>query len=176
MICCIPVFKKTTFVLAFLAVGSGAGGVARAQTTQAPSGVDLTSQIEVEQVLKAADGTDKIILADPGNVTVVPGDNLLFTLTYRNQGAQPATGFRAINPVPAAVQFVSVDEDWAELSVDGGQTWGRLDGLKVRATGTDGVVVERAAAPADVTHVRWIFAEPIASQAGGKVRFRALVR
>ncbi len=76
---------------------------------------------------------------------------MIFTLEVTNTGALPAAGFRATNPMPGAVQFVSVAEEWAEVSVDGGNVWGKLAALKVKTSPADGTApVERGADVADV--------------------------
>jgi uncharacterized repeat protein (TIGR01451 family) len=122
-------------------------------------------------------GKEKLVLKKPSDVIVVPGDRIIFTLRYVNNGAEPASGFRATNPMPAPVQFVSVAEDWAEVSVDGGKSWGKLAELKVTAKNTDGTGdVLRAATAEDVTHVRWVFTTPIAPGAKGSVSYRGLIK
>jgi uncharacterized repeat protein (TIGR01451 family) len=132
--------------------------------------VSLASEVFVEKTVKDAKGQAKTVREVPALVT--PGDRLVFVLNYKNQGAQPATGFTVTNPVPAAVAFASVEGAGSAVSIDGGKSWGQLSALKVKqADGTS-----RAAAPADVTHIRWNFAQPIAAGSGGQLSFRATVK
>lgn len=146
-------------------------------TTAAPTAsVSLSSKVEVERAVPQPDGSYKTVLVDPKTVSIVPGDTLEFTLSYHNQAAAPATGFRAVNPMPAVVRFVSVVEDWAEVSVDGGKTWGQLASLRVKSADAAGGEVERAASAGDVTHVRWVFAQPIPPGSVGKLTFRGVVK
>ncbi len=170
---------------ALVFAGAMLSGTAQAQTAPAPaaapatapSPVTLTSDVKIERVETDAAGKEKVSLYAPKQVVVVPGDRVLFTLEVVNTGAQPAAGFRATNPMPAPVQFVSVAEDWAEVSVDGGNNWGKLAALKVTATPVDGAApVERAADVADVTHVRWVF--PDAISPGGKrtISYRGVIK
>ena len=154
-------------------------GVAYAQTAPAPaaSPVTLTSDVKIERVEIDAAGKEKVSLYAPEQVVVVPGDKVLFTLQVTNTGAQPAAGFRATNPMPAPVQFVSVTEDWAEVSVDGGNIWGKLAVLKVKTAPTDGTAaVERAADFADVTHVRWVFPDAIAPGGKRNISYRGVIK
>lgn len=149
---------------------------AQAQNQAAPS-VTLRSDVKIERTERDASGNVTTKLLTPKEVAVVPGDNIVFTLLVNNATAQPAVGFKATNPMPAAVSFASVTEDWAEVSVDGGKNWGKLANLKVKAsdaTGTAGV--DRAAMPQDVTHVRWIFADAIAPGATRTVSYRGVVK
>jgi uncharacterized repeat protein (TIGR01451 family) len=143
----------------------------------APSPVTLTSDVKIERVTVAADGKETVTLHTPKSVVVVPGDKVLFTLEVTNTGAVPAAGFRATNPMPAPVQFVSVAEEWAEVSVDGGTSYGKLAALKVKAAPAEGAApVERAADVADVTHVRWIFPDAIAPGASRKISYRGVIK
>ena len=132
--------------------------------------VSLSSQVFVERTKKDSNGAAKTVREKPAIVT--PGDRLVFVLSYKNETAQPATGFVVTNPIPDAVLFSDSDAPGAVLSVDGGKSWGQLAALKVaQADGTS-----RPAVAADVTHIRWSFAQPIAAGAGGTLSFRGLVK
>ena len=149
---------------------------ANAQTADAAR-VVLVSDALIERTEIGADGKEKSTLKKPADVIITPGDRVVFTLKYKNQGALPATAFRATNPMPAPVQFVSVLEDWAEVSVDDGKAWGKLSDLKVQAKAADGLTdVVRAAAVEDVTHVRWVFANAIPPGGEGTLSYRGVVK
>lgn len=135
----------------------------------ADQNVELTNQIMVERTVTDAAGNVTTTLEPPSKV--VPGDKLVFKLSFHNRGAMPATGFAVTNPLPSAVTFVAADQD-AILSVDGGKTWGKLDALTVALA--DGKT--RAAVPSDVTHVRWAFKQPIDAGASGTLTFRGAVK
>jgi uncharacterized repeat protein (TIGR01451 family) len=132
--------------------------------------VALTSQVFVERTVTDASGAAHVALEPPGVVT--PGDHLVFVLSYRNNGAAPASDFVVSNPIPDSVVFDGTGSPGAVYSVDGGRTWGALAALSVR--GADGN--SRPATPADVTGVRWRFAQAIAAGAGGELRFRGVVK
>lgn len=138
-------------------------------TAMAADNVSLTSKVFVERVKAGADGKSVTVREEPGVVT--PGDRLVFVLSYRNSGAQPATGFTLTNPIPPSVDFVGSDDASASVSVDGGKNWGALASLKVVAA--DGT--SRPAVAADVTHIRWSFSQPIAAGSGGELSFRGVV-
>lgn len=149
---------------------------AQAQTGEANK-VLLTSVAMIERVETSADGKEIIALKEPKDVIITPGDRVVFTLSYQNNGALPATAFRATNPMPGPIQFVSVAEDWAEVSVDGGKNWGKLATMTVMAKSADGTTdVKRAASVEDVTHVRWVFAQPIAPGVKGSLTYRGVVK
>ncbi|MEA3062431.1 MAG: hypothetical protein QOJ94_2212 [Sphingomonadales bacterium] len=135
----------------------------------AADNVTLASHAFVERVKPGPNGKPVTVLEEPRLVT--PGDKLVFELSYRNQGAQPATGFVITDPIPSAVTFAGSVSPGAVYSVDGGRTWGPLAALRVATADGKG----RPATAADVTHVRWNF-PAIPAGAGGKVSFRGIVR
>ncbi|WP_299327368.1 hypothetical protein [Parasphingopyxis sp.] len=132
--------------------------------------VSLDSEVFVERSAEAADGSVTVTLEEPSRV--VPGDNLVFVLSYENTGAEPADNFVVTNPMPEAVVFVEAIDGGAVYSVDGGENFGPLTELRVASEGG----VDRAAQPVDVTHIRWTLTEPIAAGGSGQLRFRGVVR
>ena len=160
--------------MAMMAAPSIAGSI---PTVAFTNSVVLTSEAMIERIELDASGKETVTLKQPKDVIVVPGDRIIFTLRYVNKGTEPATGFRATNPMPGPVQFVSAAEDWAEVSVDGGATWGKLANLKVTVKGSEGAAdTERTASAEDVTHVRWVFTVPIPPGAEGSVSYRGLIK
>jgi uncharacterized repeat protein (TIGR01451 family) len=183
--------KKTVYAAAlFAAAGSGSllasASAAKAHTplatmaaaAQSTPAVSLTSEVFIERKTVDAMGTETVSLKKPSEVVIVPGDRIVFKTSYKNNGIDAATGFRATNPMPGPIQFVSVREEWAEVSVDGGATWGKLAGLKVMPKAEEGAATPEArpAIEADVTHVRWIFNDPISAGEGGEVSYTGLVK
>ena len=136
---------------------------------QAADAVSLSSRAFVERQRQDATGNTVTTLEQPK--VVVPGDKLRFELLYKNNGAAPAKDFSVTNPVPGAVAFTG-SEGPAVVSVDGGKSWGPLTTLKV--PGADGKL--RPAQPADVTHIRWTLASPIAPGGSGSFSFRGQVK
>lgn len=111
-------FRTSTHVAALAAVTLSSAtylAPAHAQTQNAASPVTLRSEVKVERTERGADGNEKTTLHTPNEVAVVPGDNVIFTLFVNNTGAQPAVAFGATNPIPSAICFTSVTEDWADV-------------------------------------------------------------
>jgi uncharacterized repeat protein (TIGR01451 family) len=136
----------------------------------AADNVALSSEIFVERVKTGADGKPVTVRETPKVVT--PGDKLVFELSYRNQGAQPATGFALTDPIPQSVVFAGSESPGAIVSVDGGKSWGPLASLRV--AGPNGA--SRPAVAADVTHIRWSFSQAIPAGGSGKLSFRGVVK
>lgn len=156
--------KSRTFLTAAVGMMLGAGVVAPAFAQS--QAVALKGDVKVvRQVTENGKTSEK--LEEPSSV--IPGDKLVFTTSYTNGGATPATDFVVTNPLPAPVKLASGGD--FEVSVDGGKTFGALATAKV--AGADGA--QRAAELGDVTHVRWKLAS-IAPGASGAVKYFAEVR
>src|SRR6478735_11007773 len=107
-------------------------------------------QSEVKLVRQAQQGEAPQLVEPEG---VVPGDTLVFTTSYRNEGASAVSDFVIVNPVPSDLILTDEAAAATEVSVDGGQHWEQLANLKV--VKDDGE--ERPATTADITHMRWVF-------------------
>lgn len=150
-------------ILAFIAGIFLASAPAMAET------VSLKSEVLVEKILEV-DGEQQIVRVAPE--TVIPGDKLVFVISYENESGQPVTGFELNNPLPSAVTYVGQEGRPALVSVNNGETFGELAELTVaEADGT-----ERPATNADVTNLRWKFDRPIAANESGNLSFIAFVK
>lgn len=106
---------------------------------------------------------------------VLPGEEVLFTVTYTNIGDQAAEDVTITNPVPDHMFYVdnsaTGDNTSVTFSVDGGETFGAPQDLQV----TDALGAERPAIAKDYTHVRWVVASDVSAGASGTVQFSAVV-
>ena len=159
--------KKHLITLALL--------VATPLALAAPDGPIVVKTVaEKEQVVTLADGKQqrKLVPAQP----VVPGEQVIYTVTFENVGDKPATDVAIVNPVPEHTTYVAGSAGGpgteVSFSVDGGRTWGAPEQLKLR--GADGT--ERAATPADYTHVRWVLRNPLTPGAVAFARYRVVVK
>ena len=159
------IFK--TLIAALAAVSMASPGAIKAQEKP----VSLSSDVKLVRVVRDAElgSTVRTELVEPESV--VPGDMLAFSVSYRNGGGEPVTDFVIVNPVPANVQLSEESAAASEVSIDGGQSWGMLDTLKIAEA--DGA--ERPATASDVTHLRWKIALLTPGEAG-TASFRAIVR
>jgi uncharacterized repeat protein (TIGR01451 family) len=136
----------------------------------AASPVQLSSDIFVEKQQTRPDGTVATTLVTPK--LVLPGDNLVFVVRYKNVGAQPATNFSVTNPIPKAIAFGGTSDGQELVSIDGGKSWGKLSQLRVPTTGG----ASRPALMTDVTHIKWQMNQNVAVGEGGKLIFRGVVK
>lgn len=163
-------------LLAPLALATAAFAVGAHAQAPSGGGVQLvnTAQKEVE-VDEAGRKVRKLV--EPGKM--VPGDEVVYTISYVNKGGRPAERVAIVNPIPQHTRFRagSVEGASAEIaySADGGKTYAAPEKLTVAARDTKGLPVARPAVAADITHIRWTLKEPLVPGANGHVRFRAVI-
>tara|TARA_R110000772_G_scaffold147233_10_gene257710 strand:- start:547 stop:1023 length:477 start_codon:yes stop_codon:yes gene_type:complete len=136
----------------------------------AANNVALSSDVFVERKVEKPDGKTAVMLEQP--TTVIPGDNLVFVLKYKNVGSAPATDFAVTNPLPKAVTFNGTSDGTEIVSIDGGKNWGPLAALTY--TRQNGEV--RPALMSDVTHIKWRFNRSLSVGSEGKLVFRGTVK
>jgi uncharacterized repeat protein (TIGR01451 family) len=138
----------------------------------AAGGLQLSNQVFQEIEVIGADGKPerKTVPA----ATVVPGTEVSYVISYRNQGDQPADNVTITNPVPAELEYVAVlgPAPANQVSVDGGKRYGALASLTV----ADASGKTRPAEAADVTHVRWMLGAALPPGDGGRVSFKARLK
>lgn len=154
---------RAIFAIALLA------GVASAAAQQ-PGALDIRTVVQKEATVVTDDGREekRLVSAD----TVVPGDEVVYTLSFENVGSDVAENVVITNPLPAELTYVagtaSGTEATVQFSADGGETYDEADALTVEDDGN-----RRPAAPADFTHIRWIVARALPPGASGQASFRA---
>lgn len=153
-----------------LAIGLGAV-VALVVTAPAfAAGLSVTNTVLVQQRSQAADGTTRVSLTPASRV--VPGDRIVYQMTYRNGEAKPIENLVLNNPLPSGIAYrgPAQGSPAPELSVDG-KTFGPLASLTVRENGA-----ARPARASDVRAVRWSLASAVPAGATGKLSFEAIVQ
>ena len=107
---------------------------------------------------------------------VVPGTEVIYVITYRNSGAEPAGDVVITNPIAAELSYQNDSAKGAgaevDLSVDGGKTWGPLASLTVK----DERGKSRPAQSGDITDIRWTLDGSVPPGGEGQVSFRAVLR
>ncbi len=142
----------------------------------AGSTIELTNKVEVEVEVEE---NGKKVRQRMVPAKALPGDEVIYTLTYANKGAQPADAVVINNPVPGHTDYVG-NSAWGDameitFSVDGGKTFAAPDQLKVRVRDESGNEVERTAKAEEYTHLRWTLKQALAPGGKGEVGFRARI-
>ncbi len=144
-------------------------GLAVPAAAQEASPMSLSSDVKLVKIETNEAGVSERTLVAPN--VIVPGDRLIFGTDYANSGAEPITGFVVTNPVHEKVRLASDADPELSVSVDGGKSWGKLAALTVKSE--DGS--DRAAAHADVTHVRWVLAS-VQPGESGRLEYPVIIR
>jgi uncharacterized repeat protein (TIGR01451 family) len=105
---------------------------------------------------------------------VVPGDEVVWTITARNVCTTPAGDVAITNPVPRHMRYVASSAFGPgtdiKFSLDG-NTFGAPEALVV--AGSDGA--ERRARADEYSHIRWVLPHAIGARESLIVRYRATV-
>ena len=136
--------------------------------------IEVSTTAEIEVIEVNPDGTESV--SRKAASRVVPGTEVIYTITAKNAGDEPADEVVVTNPVPAQTRYVEGSAAGANtdvtFSVDGGNTWGRAESLTV----ADANGEPRAATADDYTHVRWTLKSSLAPSQQRPVWYRARVR
>ncbi|MEM8772566.1 MAG: hypothetical protein AAGD92_13035 [Pseudomonadota bacterium] len=107
--------------------------------------------------------------------TVAPGEEVIYSLRFKNEDDESAENLILVMPVPGEVSYVEGSVAGAganvSFSADGGQTYvarGRLTVVE------DGVV--RPAKDDEITHIRWTLSDPLPPLANGEVSYRGVLK
>jgi uncharacterized repeat protein (TIGR01451 family) len=133
--------------------------------------ISLRARAEKRVLVTAPDGTSLETFVPVSKV--LPGDVVAYTIEARNVSPKDADRVVITDPIPSEMKYVegSADASGGELlfSVDGGFRFDAPQNLTV--ANEDGT--RRPAVASDYTHVRWVFAAPLAPAEQRSVRFLA---
>mgnify|MGYP001572107144 FL=1 len=147
------------------------------QTIAADKGaIELKSVSEVEVTVKNEKGEKEVKRVEAAKANVTPGDTVIFTTYYSNNGKEAASDIVINNPMPEHMLYIDGSAEGSgtkiEFSVDKGKSFGLPETLKV----IDAKGKERTAGASDYTNIRWTLSKPLGSGGKGSVSFRAKVK
>ena len=135
--------------------------------------LNVQTVVQKEQVEVDEAGNEKTVLVDADKV--VPGEHIVYTITFQNIGDEPAQNVVITNPIDANLTYIEGSAFGPgtdiQFSVDGGKTFAGRDALTVIEDGN-----ERPAEAKDITHIRWVMQEDLAAGAQGNARFAAILK
>ncbi len=133
--------------------------------------VELRTVAEKRAQVLQPDGSVETLLVPAAKV--LPGDVVAYTIEARNVSTTAAERVVITDPIPEHMRFVTGSAEAAGsavlFSVDGGMRFDVSHELEV--VEEDGT--RRAATPADYTHIRFVFEQPLAPASTRSVRFLA---
>jgi len=146
--------------------------IATTAVAQDQGHLNVRTVVQKEQVSvdEAGEAKTELVAAD----TVVPGEKVVYTITFRNIGDEPADNVIITNPISGDLLYVDGSAFGPgtdiQFSIDGGKTFANPSELAVTEDG-----VTRSAVAADFTHVRWVMQQELAVGAQGTARFSAIL-
>lgn len=133
----------------------------------------LKTVAEMEQVTADERGEKSTRLVPVERV--VPGDEVIYTVSATNICDQAADNVVIDNPVPEHMNYVANSAigpgTEVTFSIDGGFNFGNADALKL--ANTDGT--RRQAQAHEYTNIRWVMRNPLEPGAVAFARFRAVL-
>jgi uncharacterized repeat protein (TIGR01451 family) len=136
----------------------------------------VISMAQTKEVMDSASGGRVTRMAPTQSAE--PGEVVEYTLSYVNQGNDPAVDAVIEDPIPKGSTYVanSAVGDGSEItfSNDGGKTFAPAVKLTYEMRLPSGALEKRVATPAEYTHVRWKV-KRVLPGATGKVAFRVKV-
>ena len=154
-------YAVLTFTFALSATLAGA---------QEKGHLNVKTVVLKEEVVIDENGQSSTKLVEASKV--VPGDEVIYTVTFANVSDEPAENIVITNPLPAEMTYIvgSAFGPGSDIvfSVDGGKTFAPAEDLSVEDDGID-----RPARAEDYTHIRWLMNGEIIAGVQGIARFRA---
>ena len=135
--------------------------------------LDVTTTVQKQEVTvnDLGEAETRLVAAD----TVVPGESVVYTITFQNISDEPAANVVITNPISEDLTYVNGSAfgpgTVIQFSTDGGQNFAAADELTVIDDG-----VSRPAGPDDFTHIRWVMQNELAVGAQGTARFTAVLQ
>jgi uncharacterized repeat protein (TIGR01451 family) len=143
-------------------------------SAQDAGAISLQTIVEKEEFFVDQSGIERSRLVPI--TTAVPGDEVVYTITFRNVSDVALQKVAVTSPVPEHTVYVAgsatgVDTQ-VSFSVDGGQTYAPPQELLV--AGNDGK--QRLAQSHEYSHIRWLLLKDAQPGASGFTRFRAVLK
>ena len=131
-------------------------------TVAAQSAIDIRKSVYLERAERQG---DRVVRALEPATTLRKGDSVVLMLTWSAPGNSGS--FSVASPVPRDLAFKRSGGRGAEVSIDGGKSWGQLTEMRIGS---------RRASPEDVTHLRWQVSHEDAQRGKGMLSYSAIVR
>ncbi len=141
---------------------------------QATSDAVEVKSIAEQEITTVNNGKKEIKRIPVGKA--VPGDEIIYTNTFKNLIQKPAANIVITNPVPNDSIYkggsASGDNTDITFSIDGGKQYAAPDKLIVKTK--EGKT--RPALPPDYTHIRWTYKGELGVGKTGEVSFRTVIK
>lgn len=135
--------------------------------------ISIKAQKEVTVSVKGKDVKKKI--AAKG---FLPGEEIIYTLSYVNSGTEAATDVLITDPIPAGTSYIPGSASEAgelTFSLDKGKSFKKPTLLVYEVKGSDGKAQKKVASPEEYTDIRWTLPS-VPAGGKGSVSFKVKVK
>lgn len=136
---------------------------------QAFAAADIKINLVAEKEVTVKEGNRDVKKRVPAQ-SIEPGEEIIYTIRYRNAGDLEATNVDVKNPVPDNTVYVggSATGKGADISfsADGGKSFGKASSVTYQVTEGSGKQVTRKASPENYTNIRWVIKRVDPGQSG----------
>jgi uncharacterized repeat protein (TIGR01451 family) len=148
-------FRTSLMLICLMTMGVLLTVLRPAQAASPAAPIKLTLQVQKEQRQAAADGTTTVTLVPVAKV--IPGDRLVYVLSYINTGTQPISDVVLDYPLPAGVAYRAAAEGSLAplVSIDGSHFAPTAEGAR------------------PIKALRWQVPGALAPGAHGQISFKA---
>lgn len=136
--------------------------------------LNITVEKDITETNEKGEAVTRRVAAEDA----IQGDELFYTITYKNTGDEAATNVQLDNPVAEGTTY-KADSAWGDgadilFSIDGGKSFKKASNITYQVTGSDGKPELRKAEPETYNAIRWLVKE-IKPGSEGKAGFNVKV-
>lgn len=140
--------------------GSGLAAIACLAASMVAGTAHAETAIDIDRAVYVERAEAGVRALEPAS-TLRKGDKVVLVVAWT--APRPGRRFTVQSAIPATLAFQRAGSDAAQVSIDGGRTWGELGSLRAG---------DRLASAEDVTHVR----QQVSGSRQGRMTFSAIVR
>ncbi|MDH5611777.1 MAG: hypothetical protein OEY66_04910 [Gammaproteobacteria bacterium] len=134
----------------------------------------LTNKVLKQVIKKDKDGNITYDYVEPK--TALPGDIMMYSITFENIGNDSAENIVINDPVPNNSKYrvgsAAGENTMISFSIDGGKNFGNPEELVVK----DKNGKEWTAKPESYTHIRWVYNKALAPGQKGEITFKTQIK
>lgn len=136
--------------------------------------VTMVTVAEKEVVYTDSQGIERTRLVPVA--TVIPGDQIVYTITFANKGKEMVNNINIVDPIPEQMRYVGGSAfglgTEITFSADDGESFATPDDVMV--VDTNGK--RHLASPAQYTHIRWAFKNALEPSTQAYAQFKAVLK
>lgn len=172
------VTKYMKYLIAKLTIATAAAvGLLAIAVTPALAQNDVQFTIVAEQEVVEIDSNGKKRIRTVPAETVVPGEEVIYTIFFKNTSNTALGNIAVTDPIPSDMRYIAGSAFGSgtsiSYSVDGGNNYGQPTELQVQERQTGRV---RMARPDDYTHIKWLYQNTLKPSDKAFVSFKAVLK